>query len=218
MENGRERSREHSRKNAMFKGLYVNLEPLVLASASPRRLELLSSMGVQVEVEPSGVEESKSPAGNPLRLVQHWALEKARAVSQLKRAHWVLAADTAVVLEGRVFGKPRNDSEAIDMLEALSGKCHRVISAFCLKHGGRGVEHVSAVSTRVHFKSLLREEMAAYVRTGECLDKAGAYGIQGFGAFMVRALEGSYTNVVGLPLCETLECLMAHGVIEPARE
>ncbi len=202
----------------MSEGLYENLEPLILASASPRRLELLGSVGIRVEVVPSSIDESEGPADSPLRLVQHWALEKAKAVSRSRKASWVLAADTIVVLGGKVFGKPRNEAQAMEMLKALSGKKHQVTSAFCLKHAERGVEQVSAVTTGVRFKTLSGAEMAAYVRTGECLDKAGAYGIQGPGAFMVRAIEGSYTNVVGLPLAEALECLMDHGVIEPAKE
>lgn len=196
---------------------FQNLEPLILASASPRRRELLASMGIRLEVKPSNVEESMKANLTPVQLVQCRAQEKARVTASLYRSHWVLAADTIVVLGGEVFGKPRDATRAFEMLRGLSGLDHLVISAFCLKHTERSVEHVAAVTTTVCFKELSQAEISAYIRTGECFDKAGGYGIQGVGAFMVRSIQGSYTNVVGLPLCETLECLMEHGVIEPTR-
>lgn len=209
---------EHAgEKLTMAESLFVNLEPLVLASASPRRRELLSSMGIRMDVIPSHVEESEGGGGTPLELVERWAREKAEAVASAFRDSWVLAADTIVVLEGKIFGKPQNPEHAAAMLKDLSGKTHWVTSAFCLRHASRGLVHLASVSTAVHFRRLSGAEISAYVRTGECLDKAGAYGIQGLGTFLVRAIEGSYTNVVGLPLCETLECLMDHGVIRPAQ-
>ncbi len=197
-------------------GPFQSLEPLILASASPRRRGLLVSMGIRLEVIPSDVVESTKMGYTPEQLVQHWALEKSLVVASIHRSHWVLSADTIVVLDEKVFGKPRDSIQAFEMLHGLSGREHRVVSAFCLKHMDREVEHVSSVTTAVRFKELSHAEISAYIHTGECFDKAGGYGIQGLGAFLVRAVNGSYTNVVGLPLCETLECLMRYGVVEPA--
>jgi septum formation protein len=129
-------------------------------------------------------------------------------------ACWVLAADTIVVLEGRVFGKPADPAEAAAMLRQLGGREHEVYTGICLQHLSRHHRSTQVVTTRVQFKRLTDAEIRAYVATGEPLDKAGAYGIQGMGAYLVRALHGSYTNVVGLPLCETVELLTGQGIIE----
>ncbi|NLJ27836.1 Maf family protein [Desulforhabdus amnigena] len=201
-----------SREKAIFR----NLEPLVLASSSPRRRELLGSMGLSFEVVPSGTEEAGGEGEAPETLVVRWAEEKARVVSKMYPDRWILAADTIVVLEGVLFGKPRDAAEAVSMLRRLSNRTHEVISGVCLLHSYRQIVYVRSVRTFVHFKELSAAEISAYVDTGEPMDKAGAYGIQGRGAFLVHSIQGSYTNVVGLPLCETLEYLMQHRVIAPA--
>jgi septum formation protein len=120
-----------------------------------------------------------------------------------------------VALDDRVFGKPMDDAEAITMLESLSGKTHRVFSGMALIHQDERVCRERFVCTSVTFRSLGADEIRAYVRTGEPFDKAGGYGIQGLGAFLVRSIEGSYTNVVGLPLGETLDLLLDHEIIKP---
>jgi septum formation protein len=198
------------------RSIFRNLEPLILASGSPRRKDLLQSVGLTFEVVASGVEETGGSAGSPDSLVKRWAEEKARAVSGARPDCWVLAADTIVVLGERIFGKPDGPEEASAMLRDLSGRAHQVVSGLCLAHGGKGVLRVDSVTTRVHFKPLAEAEIAAYIHTGEPMDKAGAYGIQGMGAFLVRSVQGSYTSVVGLPLCETLEWLLQERVITPA--
>ena len=195
------------------KTLFRTLQPLVLASSSPRRREMLTTMGLSFEVVPSDIDETGGEGEAPRSLVEGWAKEKAQVVSRQFPDCWVLAADTIVVLGGTIFGKPQNVDDAAGMLRQLSGRSHEVISGVCLKHGLRHFVHVRSVRTLVHFKPLDAAEIDAYVATGEPMDKAGAYGIQGMGAFLVRSIEGSYTNVVGLPLCETLEDLMANGVI-----
>lgn len=195
--------------------LYRTRQPLVLASASPRRSELLKRIGLDFRVIPSGIEEANRAPEEINEQVERWAREKALAVSRLYQGSWVLGADTVVVLEGRVLGKPRNANEARSMLENLSAKTHEVTSAICLVHQSNRFQRAQAVTSRVLFRSLSAREIEAYIRTGEPLDKAGAYGIQGMGACMVQAVSGSYTNVVGLPLCEILEWLLELEIVAP---
>jgi len=195
--------------------LFRSLEPFMLASASPRRRRLLQSLGLEFEVMMSGVEEHQSGTGAPLELVLGWAQEKALAVAAIHPERWVLAADTIVVVAGTILGKPLDSSEARRMLVQLSDREHLVITAICLRHQQRPHEETEVVTTQVRFKKLSAAEINAYVASGEPLDKAGAYGIQGLGGCLVRSIQGSYTNVVGLPLCETVERLAAHGIIVP---
>jgi septum formation protein len=197
--------------------LYRNLQPLVLASASPRRLELLRMVGLEFEVIPSGHEEAALFEDAPRMLVERWAVEKALIVAEMRPDAWVLAADTIVVLDGTIFGKPVDSAEAEEMLGKLCGRVHEVITAIALVHKGRESRRVQSVETVVHFRNLHRGELKAYVESGEPMDKAGSYGIQGIGAFLVRAIQGSYTNVVGLPLSETLEWLLECKIIEVER-
>lgn len=201
-----------------YPGIFHTREPMVLASASPRRRVLLESLGLAFEVSPSGIDECDSPGESAVEQAVRWAREKAVAVSHRLPDRWVLAADTVVVLEGAVLGKPLDPREAAGMLERLGGNSHEVLSGICLAHGYRKVLRTQCVRTEVTFKDLTREEIHAYVRTGEPLDKAGAYGIQGMGAFLVRSIRGSYTNVVGLPLCETIGWLLEEGVIAAVSE
>jgi septum formation protein len=202
--------------------MFKTLQPLILASESPRRAGLLRSVGVNFDVRASRVDESvwpgepSEPAGGPAEIALRQAGLKARSVSCLHPDSWVLGADTIVVLGGSIFGKPLSRAEAVRMLETLSGKTHEVITGICLVQPGGKLLRGESCTTRVRFKPLSAEEIEAYVRTGEPMDKAGAYGIQGMGAFLVRSVEGSYTNVVGLPLCEVLDWLMDESVIELA--
>ena len=191
------------------------MEPLVLASVSPRRKELLSSMGLVFDVMPSSSEEGGPCDVAPDAAALNWSREKAVLVANLHPSGWVLAADTIVVLEDRILGKPRDPEDAMTMLGRLSGTVHRVITGICLIKKDKRFERTEAVETEVRFKQLTREEIDAYVLTGEPMDKAGAYGIQGMGAFMVQSIRGSYTNVVGLPLCKTLSWLLEQKVIAP---
>ncbi len=133
--------------------------------------------------------------------------EKAAIVSSLYPDQWVLGADTVVVLGNKIMGKPKDSQEAKRFLRRLSGKTHRVITGFCLKNRTLNRSICQSVSTRVSFKTLSIEEISWYVQTGEPLDKAGAYAIQGKGAFCVKKISGSYTNVVGLPVTEVMEVL-----------
>lgn len=174
---------------------------LILASASPRRRELLTQVGVSFVIEVSDVEEVLDDTLSPELQVQSLALQKAQAVAAQHKDGLVLGADTVVVDAGSLLGKPQNTEEAAKMLRSLSGKWHQVMTAVALvdandtKH-----EWTSVEITNVKFRDLTEDDIAAYVATGESMDKAGAYGIQGYGALLVERIEGCYNNVVGLPL------------------
>jgi septum formation protein len=185
--------------------------PLILASASPRRQEMLRSMGIAFEVIPSGVEEMFLRGESPGEHVNRLARMKARKVAEQHRGRWVLAADTIVVVDGRVLGKPQDREEAEEMLRLLNNRVHRVITGYCLLRAPSRKSRVGKVVTRVRFKALSSEEIRWYLDTGEPFDKAGAYAIQGKAAFMVKSINGSYTNVVGLPLTEVVEAVQDLG-------
>jgi septum formation protein len=196
-------------------GYHVNRKPsppLVLASGSPRRRDLLGRLGVPFQVAISDVSETADPALTPQEQAVALARRKARAVAHRLNSGLVLGADTIVVLDGDLLGKPRDDSDAARMLRALSGHEHRVITGIALIDASSGEEHSSSVSTLVRFRALSDEEIAAYVTSGEPCDKAGAYAIQGLGADMVAGFAGCFTNVVGLPLCETARVLKETGL------
>lgn len=197
--------------------IYENVTPLILASASPRRAALLQSIGLVFHVVPSGVVEEDAVGEGPEQTAERCARDKAMAVAPRFADAWVLAADTVVAANGSLFGKPTSTEEAVATLKLLSGRCHQVVTGIALAHHGRAVLELQSVRTRVWFKELSDREIAAYVQTGKPMDKAGAYGIQGPGAFLARSIEGSYTNVVGLPLAETADWLLRHGVICPRR-
>jgi septum formation protein len=186
---------------------------IVLASASPRRVELLLSAGIGFETQPGEIDESyqagETPESHALRL----AGEKARAVAEFSRGRFFIGADTIVVSEGEVMGKPKDTADAERMLRKLSGTAHEVITGFSVFDKASGRELADAVKTLVYFKTLRSDEIHAYIATGCPFDKAGAYAIQGNAAYMIRRIEGSYTNVVGLPLCEVVEALRSLGAI-----
>lgn len=186
---------------------------IILASASPRRIELLRSAGIRIQAVPSRVSERFLPAETPRDHVRRLAEAKARAVAGKHGGRFFIGADTVVVFQGEVMGKPRDRQDAKRMLRRLSGGAHEVITGYAVYDAMGDRACVDAVTTRVHFKVLRDREIAAYVATGCPLDKAGAYGIQGRAAYMVARIEGSYTNVVGLPLCQTVEALGRLGAV-----
>jgi septum formation protein len=185
---------------------------LILASASPRRRELLATLGLEFEVVPSEADETLPAHLNPREAAIRLAREKGRWVARLRPDAWVLSADTIVVVGEEILGKPRDAAEALSMLRRLSGRRHSVITAFCLIHAELGRERCEAVETQVSFRAVAPGELAAYARSGEPLDKAGAYAIQGGAAGFVEAVEGSYSNVVGLPLERLAEVLREEGI------
>ncbi len=172
---------------------------VILASASPRRLALLEQIGLEVQVCPADFAEVSGDALAAETVVKANAEGKCQAVvAQLGDEKPVIAADTVVVAAGKILGKPKNAQEAVAMLQLLSGKEHRVLTGLAVSYAGR--HSVEVVATRVFFRELSLQEIEAYVATGEPLDKAGAYGIQGRGAVLVNKIDGCYNNVVGLPL------------------
>lgn len=180
---------------------------IILASGSPRRLQLLQGLGFEVEVMVPHVDETPLADENPYDMVLRLASLKANAISlPVHRLDYpIIAADTTVFCDNRILGKPADEQDAINMLHFLSGKEQAVITGYAVKER-QGVR-VGHVSTRIRFRILSRTEITRYVSTGECFDKAGAYGIQGFGAGLISTITGSYTNVVGLPLDEILLAL-----------
>lgn len=183
------------------------LPSLVLASASPRRRWLLEKLGRSFDVDVPDVDEVAHPDERPDVFAQRMADEKAAAVALRRRDAWVLAADTVVTLDATTLGKPRDADEAQRMLSALAGRAHVVFTGVALlRPGGEPAERV-AIGTPVVFRALTRAEIDAYIATGEPFDRAGSYAIQGEGAHLVDRVEGSYTNVIGLPLPEVAEWL-----------
>lgn len=195
-------------------GCFRTAARLILASGSPRRQEFLRGLGLEFEVRPADVDEGPLPGEEPSRFVARLALDKARAVAAREPEAHILAADTIVVLGSELLGKPQDEAEAVAMLRRLAGRTHEVWTGFALCRGAEPL-HQQAVRTEVTFTALSDELCRAYVATGEPLDKAGAYGIQGRGGFLVERICGSYSNVVGLPLAEVVSALLAFGVVAP---
>ncbi|MDP9785679.1 Maf family protein [Pseudomonas fluorescens] len=189
------------------------MKPLYLASGSPRRRELLTQIGVPFTAVSADIDETPLAHETPSAYVERLARGKAEAGRRALHADvdgCVLGADTAVVLDGRILGKPLDQAEAMTMLLSLSGREHEVLTSIAVLDGQRCESRV--VSSRVRFRSITEQEAAAYWASGEPRDKAGGYGIQGLGAVFVAGLEGSYSAVVGLPLCETAELLGHFGI------
>jgi len=174
--------------------------PVILASASPRRAQILQQHGLQFTVEPSGSAETERAGESPSEHVLRLALEKASAVAERNPDALCLGCDTVVVLDEEILGKPSTEAEAREMLARLAGREHRVFSSVALVQKGSGHSAAAGQETRVQFRELDAREIADYVATGEPMDKAGAYGIQGYGAMLVRSIDGCYFNVMGLPL------------------
>ena len=182
----------------------------ILASASPRRRELLERAGYTFEILVSDVDESLPAGITPEEAVRLNAARKAQAVAANRPGAVVLGCDTVVAIDGAILGKPQDEGEAKQMLRHLSGNTHTVYSGVCITDGTK--ETVFAVATDVTFYALSDRTIDAYVATGEPMDKAGAYGIQGLGCGLVREISGDYSNVVGLPLSESARALAAFGV------
>lgn len=183
--------------------------PLVLASASPRRTWILSQLGVPHEVDPAHFDEDSIRLDDPAELVLILAREKALAVSRRRPGSLVLGSDTLVYLSPRVLGKPRDAAEARSTLRSLSGRDHMVWTGVHLARDGEPLEGRS-IPSRVRFRTLTDAEIEAYVASGDPLDKAGSYGIQGIGLGLVEAIEGCFYAVAGLPVAATLELLRSH--------
>ncbi|MBU5637022.1 septum formation inhibitor Maf [Geomonas sp. Red69] len=191
----------------------MSATPIVLASASPRRSELLESAGISFRVLPADICEDQLPGEEPVDHVLRLAEGKARAAAEKTEGRFFLGADTIVLCDGEIMGKPKDHADATRMLKKLSGVPHEVVTGFAIYDRERDGALVEAVRTKVFFKKLRDEEIEAYIATGCPFDKAGGYAIQGGAAHMVQKIDGSYTNVVGLPLCEVVEKLRVLGAL-----
>lgn len=187
---------------------------LILASKSPRRSCLLAQAGLEFDVIPSDFDESSVPRDHPDEYVRTLSQAKAEDVCTRFPDRWVIGADTIVQINGRILGKPATNEAARDMLGQLSGQTHQVFTGYTIGCLARRKTFTDVVSTDVTFKKLTRVEIEWYIHTHEPFDKAGAYAIQGLGTFLVKRINGSYTNVVGLPVCEVIEHLIKAGVIQ----
>jgi septum formation protein len=184
-----------------------------LASKSPRRIELLRQLGFEFDIIPSEIDEDLIQGEPPHEHVIRLAEAKALEIGSRYPDRWIIAADTAVFINGSILGKPKNGDEAVEMLSRLSGQEHLVLTGVSAHHVRKGKGGRQAVQTAVKMKLLLPAEMRWYVNTGEPFDKAGGYAIQGIGAFMIESIKGSYTNVVGLPLYELIQMLSDLGAL-----
>lgn len=191
---------------------------LILASASPRRRELLRAVGVPFRVVPSRIEEIPRKGESPMRFVRRAAREKGEEVAARNLSAFILSADTIVVANGRILGKPADRKEGRRMLSLLAGRVHLVHTAACLLRADGGYRDGLCVTTRVRFRSLTGEEISAYLRTGESDDKAGAYAAQGAGNLLIDRISGSFTNVIGLPMTQTLAMLARAGLLAVSRK
>jgi septum formation protein len=186
--------------------------PLLLGSQSARRREILEGLGIPIEVRPANTDENVGIEA-PHPFLERVVADKLEAAEHLGEGAFpaILVADTIVVLDGEVLGKPRDVEHAAELVSRLAGKSHTVLTRYALKSAAN--VRFRTVESRVHMRAATTELVRRYAATGEGLDKAGAYAIQGIGSFLVRAIEGSYTNVVGLPACEVVEDLEAEGLL-----
>lgn len=195
--------------------MFQTLAPLILASGSPRRRKFLTDLGLDFTLAAADLDETIQPGELPGELVCRLAQDKATAVATDNPGAWVIGADTVVVLGREILGKPTDSAEALVMLKRLSGRTHEVWTGVSILRWQERSCRTFAVCTEVSFAEVAESVLAAYVATGEPLDKAGAYGIQGQGVFLVSAITGSYSNVVGLPLPELLGQLLDLEIIRP---
>ncbi|MCI5149094.1 MAG: septum formation protein Maf [Candidatus Electrothrix sp. MAN1_4] len=198
--------------------MFTPCKPLTLASASPRRQRFLADLGLDCTILAAHIDETPLAEETPDTFARRMALEKAKAVARQHPSSWVIGADTVVTLEGRILGKPDNAAHALEILRSLQGKKHEVISGVTLCCVQENCIETLSRTTEVTFAQYSDELLSAYIETGEPLDKAGAYGIQGKGAFLVRSITGSYSNVVGLPVSTCIRLLLQYNVIEPLQE
>ena len=193
--------------------MYKTIAPLVLASQSPRRRKLLTQMGIEFSLTSADIEEVQLPNEKAVDFVVRMALEKALAVATDHSDSWILTADTIVVIDGEILGKPDDIDDACRMLARIAGHWHQVFTAFTLHHQIKAKTITQYDSSRVKIAALNDDVIAAYVAEGEPLDKAGSYAVQGIGGAFVEAIEGSPTTVIGLPLHLVMKQLVVNQII-----
>jgi len=179
--------------------------PFILASASPRREDLLRSVGLKFKIIPAHVDETYINGETPHAHVKRLSRDKAMVIAKKYPQALVLGADTIVVIDGLILGKPKNKKQAREMLQQLSNRTHTVFTGFTILGMSAGLAKTRVIRSAVQFKEIAPDEMDWYVNCDEPYDKAGGYAVQGKGAYFIKAIRGSYTNVIGLPLCEVLE-------------
>ena len=189
----------------------------ILASSSPRRRELLTSIGLPFDVVPSHIPEEHQPGEAPEEYVARLSREKANAIATAHPSRWVIAADTTVLLGDQLLEKPSGKADAIRMLSLIAGQTHIVYTGVTLQNVGRQVRETRVAESEVRMLPLSRSDVEWYVDTGEPLDKAGAYAVQGIGGMFIESIHGSYTNVVGLPLAMLFQMMRKVG-IDPLKE
>ena len=188
-------------------------DSIVLASESTRRVDILRTLGISFSIIPPDIDETKRAEETPQEFVKRISYEKASKVGKHFPDKWVIAADTIVVLKGKVLGKPNNERDAFNMLKTLRGKWHKVITGYCVLNLLKNVVYRDMVETKVFLRHMTDDEINRYIKTSEPMGKAGSYAVQGKGGYMVKEIKGSYTNVVGLPICEVAEALLSLGVL-----
>ena len=193
----------------------INIEKIVLASGSPRRKDLMAQAGIDFKVHVADIDESKvDPNMTPENYVSLLSKTKALAVASNYPDAWTIGADTIVAVDNTILGKPDGYRQAVSMLTTLSNRTHNVFTAFSITRPNTNNIITRVVNTQVQFKKLSRDEINWYAETDEPYDKAGGYGIQGIGAFLVKEISGSYTNVVGLPVCELIDSFTSLGALK----
>ncbi|HBA53389.1 Maf family protein [Syntrophorhabdus aromaticivorans] len=188
-------------------------DSIVLASESTRRVDILRTLGISFSIIPPDIDETRRKDETPQEFARRVSYEKAFKVGSHFPDKWVIGADTIVVLKGKVLGKPKNERDAFTMLKTLRGRWHKVITGYCVLNLSKDIISRDIVETRVFVRDMTDEEIIRYIKTSEPLGKAGSYAVQGKGGYMVKEIKGSYTNVVGLPICEIAEALLSLGVL-----
>ncbi len=192
----------------------VSKDLFILASESPRRREILKSVGLKFKIIPAHVNENYLAGESPQEHVTRLSRKKAMVIAKKFPKAWVLGADTIVVIDGIILGKPKNKTQAKNMLQKLSGREHKVFTGFTIVNTANKDYSTKVVQSAVRFKTISPEELEWYIACDEPYDKAGGYAIQGKGAYFIQSIRGSYTNVIGLPLCEVLETLKKFEAIK----
>ncbi|MFA5184916.1 MAG: Maf family protein [Patescibacteria group bacterium] len=187
-------------------------QPLILASSSPRRRELLERLHIKIEIHPADVDETPLKNEHAKAMVLRLAKDKAAKVAEEHPGRWVLASDTTVALKGKPIGKPTSETDAKSTLKKLQGRKHQVYTAICLQNGKK--KFALADTTDVIFRKMTEKEIAWYVKTGEPMDKAGSYAIQGVGGLFVKSIKGSHSNVIGLPVEKLVGTLHRLGLLK----
>jgi septum formation protein len=188
---------------------------IILASASPRRKRLLTRIGVEFQVMPSGIDESPTNGESPEDHVRRLAVEKGKDIAAKVDSGFIISADTIVAIDGTILGKPENEDDACRMLGIISGRTHEVYTGYAvIRASDNSVMKTNTVRSHVKIRELEPDEIRDYVDSREPMDKAGAYAVQGIGAGIVESVNGSYTNVVGLPLCELAQDLKELGIFD----